>query len=451
MSRSSTTAITVVQHGYSLPDPSRITSWRMGAWSEETGYPAAVGFYKDRLSFAGTTEEPLKVWQSQSGDYTNNSISSPLVASDAVTVPIQANTIDPIYWLSEDGDQIVGTEAEIRRIGSDITTEAYGPENNKQDPAGMFGSNSAQPPDMEPLYYWGRYGFDLREPYFDTDRNRMSSRSISEISNHLYSNGVIGGTYQQYPSSVLWQWDSAGRLIGLTAEKDQQVYGFHKHTTAGGTIEWAETIKTSSYDETWLLVKREIDGSEVRYLEVLQAPFESEDIEDAWHLDCAVLYEGAAANTVSGLDHLEGETIIMSTNGADYQATVSGGEASLPDDVTGTKILCGLDVTARAKLLRPAVSAQDGSSVGRKMQVTDAYLDVYQTGSLRVGSDSTYLDEIILYRGGDPDDAPEPLKTGIVPCTAEMRWDEDGQLVIEVSGNKPATVLSANLNLSMEP
>lgn len=462
----SVTSATVVQirlYGQSFLDTSGLSLWRLGSWSKRTGWPETIGWHKNRLAFGGTDTEPLQVWESQTEDFTNFAVSQPLVASDAVSVPILSGQINKIKWLADDDDLVVGTSRAVRAIGKATAQEPYGPENVDQKPQTNFGTNGVAPIQIgSVLLHFGRFGTDMRELAYDFQADGRLSQSVSEIQSHLFRPGISGACYQQYPDSIVWPWDRTGRVIGFTYEREQQVFGMHRHrfgkeNTAGGEtvlygqVECMETIPGPDFDEVWMLVKREVNGQTKRYIEIMQKPFVDAAIEDAWHLDCALRYEGPPANTVLGLDHLEGEDVILYADGSDYPATVSGGEASLPNERTATKILVGLDVKARAKTLPPPVNARDGASMGRKIKITDARVSLFQTGSLRMGSDATMIDEQILYREGDPYDAPVPLRTGTIDADFEMRWDEDGQIVFEVSGGKPATILAVNYNVAMEP
>ena len=53
------------------PDASATTAtvnWRLGVWSDTTGWPAAVTFHQNRLAFAGPTDNPQRVDLSRTGD-----------------------------------------------------------------------------------------------------------------------------------------------------------------------------------------------------------------------------------------------------------------------------------------------------------------------------------------------------------------------------------------------
>jgi hypothetical protein len=447
----STTVVEIRLYGHSLLDTSGMSMWRLGSWSDRTGWPETIGWHKNRLAFGSTNEEPLQVWESQTEDFLNMTVSQPLVASDAVSVPILSGQMNKIKWLADDDDLLVGTSRAVRAIGKATAQDPYGPDNVDQRPQTNFGANGVSPIQIgSVILYFGRFGTDMRELAYNLQADGRVSQSVSEIQSHMFRPGISGACYQQYPDSIIWPWDQNGKAVGFTYEREQEVFGMHRHNF-GGVIECMATIPGVGFDEVWMLVRREINGQTKRYIEIMQKPFVDADIEDAWHLDCAVLYEGAPVNAVAGLDHLEGQSVILYADGSDYYTTVESGEVSLPNEQSASKILVGLDVKARAKTLPPPVNAQDGASMGRKIKITDAKVSLFQTGSLQVGSDDTAIDEQILYREGDDYGAPVPLRTGTIDADFEMRWDEDGQVVFEVSGGKPCTVLAVNYNVAMEP
>ncbi|MFN3247690.1 hypothetical protein [Roseibium album] len=447
----STTVVKVQVFGQTLLDTGGTTIWRLGAWSETTGWPSTVGWHKSRLAFAGTTAEPQKVWESQTEDFNNFQVSHTLVASDAVTVGILSGQVNRIQWLIDDNDLIVGTSRAVRAVGKATDGEAYGPDNVDQKPETNFGANGITPIKIgSVLLYFGPYGTDMREMAYDFSADGRLSQSVSEVQSHLFRNGIQGACFQQYPDSVIWAWDTTGAAIGYTYERQQQVHGMHRHTF-GGSIECMADLTGSIADEVWLIVQRAINGQVKRYIEIMQRPFLGGQIEDAWHLDCALLYSGAPASTVSGLDHAEGEDVVAYADGTDYPVTVSDGEITLPSGRTASKILVGFDVKATATTLPYPINSQDGSGMGRKMQIDDCKIAVFETGALKAGSEKTYMDELIHYEAGDAYGEPAPLKSEVLDQTIETRWQDGGQLGLEVSGGKPCTILALNFGRNAEP
>ncbi|CTQ53104.1 hypothetical protein LP7551_01625 [Roseibium album] len=450
-SRTSSTVVKVQLYGQSLLDTKAQTSWRLGSWSDTTGWPETIGWHKSRLAFAGTSEEPQKVWESQTEDYSNFSVSHVLQASDAVTAGILSGQVNRIQWLVDDNDLIVGTTRAVRALGKATDQDVYGPDNVDQRPQTNFGANKVSPIKVgSVLLYFGPYGTDMREMAYDFGSDGRVSQSVSEVQSHLFRSGIKGACYQQYPDSIIWQWDKAGKGIGFTYERQQEVYGMQRHDF-GGAVECMVDLSADQSDEVWMIVKRTINGQTRRYIEIMQRPFRSDQIEDAWHLDCASLYDGVAVNSLSGFGYLEGEDVTLFADGTDYPAKVIGGEVSLPNGQLAQKILVGFNVTARAKTLPFPINTQDGASLGRKMRVDNCSIAVLETGTLKVGADETYMDELIYYRAGDAAGAPAPLRSGVLDQTIETRWEDGGQLALEASGGKPSTILAINFGTDAEP
>jgi len=451
ISWTSATLVKVRVYGQSLPDTKAQSLWRLGAWSNETGWPATIGWHKSRLVFAGTNKEPQKIWESQTEDFTNFSVSHVLQASDAVTAGILSGQVNRIQWLVDDTDLIVGTSRAVRAVGKATDQDPFGPENVDQRPETNFGANSVSPIKVgSVLLYFGAYGTDMREMAYDLAADGRVSQSISEFQSHLFRAGISGACYQQYPDSIVWQWDRNGRGIGFTYERQQQIYGMHRHDF-GGVVDCLTDLSGDLADEIWLIVNRTINGEVKRYIEILQAPFSGGAAEDAWHLDCASKYEGQAVNTVTGLGYLEGMEVVLYADGTDYRTKVHQGSVNLPNGQTAEKILVGLDVTARAKTLPYPVSSQDGAATGRKMKIDSCRIAVLDTGTLKAGSDETYLDELIHYRAGDSSGEPAPLRTGILDRTIDTRWEDGGQLTLVAAGGKPSTILAVNFGRDLEP
>lgn len=89
--------------------------------------------------------------------------------------------------------------------------------------------------------------------------------------------------------------------------------------------------------------------------------------------------------------------------------------------------------------------------MGRKMRVDNCSIAVLNTGTLKAGSDETFLDELIYYRAGDPAGEPAPLRTGVLDQPIETRWEDGGQLTLAASGGKPCTILAVNFGRDAEP
>ena len=457
----SPTEIKIRLYRQALLDTDNITSFRLGAWSETTGWPTSIAWHRDRLAFAGTDEEPQTVWETESGDYASFRVHDKVEAADGISVGINAAQVNRINWMVDKDNLLLGTSKAIRTLAKERADDTYGPDNVRQHLETNFGANDIPPVVVGPsAIYFGRYGTEIREIAYDLNSNGLQSRSLTDVHADLFAGGLSGATYEQYPSSIIWGWARDGGVRGFTYEREQQVYGCHAHGF-GGEVLCARAIPgtlDSTSDEVWLLVRRHIDGRDRLYIELMQPPFAGGDIADAWHLDCAVRYEGEPANTISGLDYLEGEDVVLYADGFDYAGRVENGGASLPNGLKSQKILIGKNVAAVGVTLPWPANAKDGSSMGRKMWASDTYLAVRDTGTLRVGphvygapaADPSCFDELIEIEDGE-DVSRAPLRTRAIHALVDGEWHSGGQLVFGASGGRPCTVLAVNINIEGEP
>ena len=182
-------------------------------------------------------------------------------------------------------------------------------------------------------------------------------------------------------------------------------------------------------------MKRTINGSTVRFIEY---------IDDSIFVDSGLSYSGVSATTLSGLSHLEGETVSIVGDGAVFpDATVSSGSVTLPSAVTSAYI--GLAYTTEIETLAPEVPQRDGASFGKKKSWNRIILNLYQTLGISVNDK-----QLIFRTGGDPMDSAPPVFTGQYDVT-NLGWKEaDATITIKQEQPLGMTLISltGELNVS---
>ena len=104
--RNSTTVV-VVTVNQNFGGTTAETKWRLGSFSETTGFPTAVAFYEQRLFFAGTTDQPQTLFGSKSGDYENHTPGT--LDADPVIYTLATDQVNAIRWLSPGKVMAIGT------------------------------------------------------------------------------------------------------------------------------------------------------------------------------------------------------------------------------------------------------------------------------------------------------------------------------------------------------
>ena len=290
---SSTTSVTanVVSR---LPDSSLAGEhrWSEGAWSDERGHPGAVTIHQQRITWAKSPSFPERMWLSESGKYRDHAVSKPVVDSDALDLTLGTKKVNAIQWIESVGGLVVGTsEAEWRVSGSDGGALTA---NSKDTIPGSFsGSASIQPVGIgNTLLFVQRHGKIVRELIYAWESQSFSGEELTILAEHLTRDyGIVRMAFQRQPYKVLWCVREDGILLGLTYHKEHDVWGWHRHDTAG-LVEDVSVINGIGQDEVWFINQRNINGADVRYMEVMADFFKADDTTDATFLDACKTHDG---------------------------------------------------------------------------------------------------------------------------------------------------------------
>lgn len=433
----SSTVVTIKVHGHAFPTLSPMANWAMGAWSAETGYPACVGFYNGRLCFARTRTQPQTVWMSRVEDFTNFGVSDPLEPDDAIDATIRAEQINEVKWLAESTDLIVGTTSSIRTIGPTASTSAFSTTNIQQKRETNYGASDVQPVRVgQTALYSGFYRVDAREIAYSFEFNGYVSTDLSILSEHLPGrNRIAYMAYQQSPASVVWMATDTGVMFGMTYERDQEVVAFHKHEflPSGAKVTSVATIPGSEGDEVWLVIERVINAQTVRYIERLSSGIaDTGSLASATFLDSHLAYSGPSTSTLSGLSHLEGQSVYVWNGSKQGPYTVSAGSITIGVPITAG--IVGLPYTATMETLSPEAAAAQGTAQTREGRISEVFLRLNSSMNGKIGPSDGLLETIDYTKSttnaGGYGTGTAPF-TGDVRVPISMSWNRQKRLKIE--------------------
>jgi len=147
-----------------------------------------------------------------------------------------------------------------------------------------------------------------------------------------------------------------------------------------------------------------------------------------------------ATTSVSGLWHLEGESVVGLANGYVTGAlTVTNGTVTLPN--TASRVAIGLKYTATVKTLRLDNATPLDTVQGRTKKLTRLTIRLENTMGLLHGPDLTHLRAA---KFGLPSLYGQELSmiTGDKDVTLSPSWNKNGQIVIQQQDPLPVTILS---------
>jgi hypothetical protein len=452
-----TTSVTADILGQDASATTATKSWRLGLYSETTGYPSAITFFQNRVVLCGSASRPDRYDLTASGGYSDAeftfSPSDPdgTVTDDAgINGTLQSGQVNAIQWAdTDDRGLVIGTRSREWIVRPSTTNEVLTPSNAKADPFSSIGSSAVRPVRAENgTIFVQRSRRKVLDVIYSFERDQLKPRDLTITSDDITISGVCEMSFQQEPLNVVWMRLTNGKLVGLTYYPDENVYAFHPHII-GGTDSKVVSISTipsasADRDELWMIVERTINGVTRKYVEYMTRYYESDiGISNAFHVDSGLSYSGAATGTVSGLDHIEGETVNVLVDGKTHpQLTVSNGAIELLNNVTASTIQVGLPNTWCLVTQRIEAGAKDGTAQGKTKRITRFVVRLLETLGLHYGESKTSFDEydfnlnkeydedIVLFTG-DTESLPFP-----------DGYNQDGKIYMGHDGAHPACVLA---------
>ena len=403
-------------------------------------YPGAVGLYQQRLMLARTDSNPQTIWASRTGNFASMAVASPPRDDDSIELTIDARQVNEIRHLVAMDQLLVFTSGTEWVLGSGSNSDAITPTSLKTKLQGYRGCSEVPPLVIgHAILYIQRNGAAVREMEYSLQVDGLATTDISVLSNHMFrEHSIIEWAYQQTPDSVVWCVRDDGVMLGFTYLKEHEVWAWHRHTT-NGTFESVCTIDGATQDDVYLVVKRHINGQDVRYIERMAPRLPGKSLVEGVFLDSSLTYRGTAADTISGLEHLEGETVNALADGNVVEdLTVTNGEITLPFEAAVVHV--GLPYTADLETLRLEFDAGQGTMQGRKKQISKLTLRLESTRGLVAGPDVNNLTEL-KWRQGEDYNAPTDLFTGDKDLNISPRWNTVGRIFIRQTYPLPVTVL----------
>ena len=193
--------------------------------------------------------------------------------------------------------------------------------------------------------------------------------------------------------------------------------------------------------QLYLLVKRYVNGSTRRFVEFL-TNFEFGEAQDnAFFVDSGLTYDDVPTSTISGLDHLEGETVSILADGATHaDKTVSGGNITL--DRTAQKVHVGLNYNSILQTLRIEAGSQQGVAQSKIKRINEITVRLHKTLGVEVGGDLDNMENIPFRSSAAIMGSPIDLFSGDKKIELRDDYNTDGHVFVRQSQPLPLTVLS---------
>jgi len=411
--------------------------------------PSCVSFFEQRLVFAGTNNNPQSLWFSKSGDYEN--FTTGTNAGDAMIYTIASNQVNRVRYLKSQRTLVVGTTGGEFTVSADGTDASITPTNIAIKRQSSYGSADVDALTVgNAVLFLQKAKRKIRELAYNFDVDGYIAPDLTILNDAVTTSGINEMAYQQEPDSIIWCVRDDGVLAGLTYQRSENVVAWHRHIFGGefdGGNAVCESVATISgdltEDELWVIVKRTINGSTKRYVECFSSfDFDETDAEDFKFLDSFLTYDGSATTSISGLDHLEGETVSILADGATHaDKTVSSGAITL--DRSTTKAVVGLKYDSVLQTMRIEGGAAEGTAQGKTKRISKVVLRLFETVGAKVGPALDNLETVPFRSSSDPMDTPvSTLIAGDKEIEFRDDYNTDGFVVVKQDQPLPLSILA---------
>lgn len=467
-------------------------------WDATRGYPRAVGVYQQRLVLGSTTAQPQTFWMSETGF--PNKIGVGSGDADAIQATLGGEELGRITWIASGRELAFGTiGGEVTFKGNTPATleqtgsTAYGSDlqnvavvNNEI----LFLQQSGKK--IRTL----RYSFD-DDNYIGDDLLFLSEHLAEDTIDHfifaqepdlrLYAVTATGdmlvGVYQREQQTIGWSkfttdgdyisvntiarggrnevWVVVQRYINGTTANYVELFdesdGLNPEdafvdsylTRTGKTVtaitqaaDGQLTITGHGFSGGESVIVHNVKGmTEINGLLGTVAVVDPNNITLGINTSSFTKYRSGGeaferVTSISGLDHLEGETVSISADYAVHPSkTVSSGAITL--DYKSGQVVIGIPYTTTIKTLRPEISSQEGSYQARRLSIVETALRLYNSATPTVNGGFRPARS-----GGDLMDSPTPLVTGDVEYPITGGWDNKGQITIVAGDPLPMMLLA---------
>jgi hypothetical protein len=344
--RSSTTVVVCTRLSDATPSATTATEvWRLGSWSDTTGYPKAIAYHQQRLFFAGTTDEPNTIWGSAIDDFTNFTPGTD--DSDAVKFVVAGKRND-IYWMKASDRLRIGSAGGIQTLWGGSTTSSITPTNVDADNEETIRCKRLNPIDLGKVTLFAqRSGKVLRELSFDAiETDGLVAPDVTLVSEDILGNpgdttdvGVKQMAFQREPVPTVWCVKDNGQVAGLTYSRETETVGWHNHIIGGDTAVSAKSVVSipgTGQDRVWFINQRTINGTVRQYIEQMNTNFRGTTVKNAKFADSFIYTSGEepaatltpAATTGSSITFTAGSAVFAATDvGRIIQNGQYGGKA----------------------------------------------------------------------------------------------------------------------------
>ena len=359
----------------------KVDSYSFGAWNEKYGYPRTVGFFQDRLIFAGTKTQPYVLWMSKTGDYNNFSVekdSGTVTDDSAICLSFISRQQAEIKHICPASDLFVLTDSNEWIVSGGSTVTPSKCTNKAQT---FRGCTEVEPISIgSRLIYVQKRSQTVRDMAYSFETDSYDGMDLTLLAKHLLrGKTIVDAAYMQDPDSRLYFVRSDGEIICLAYINDQKVYAWSHIITKGKYLSVC-TVAAEETDEVYTAVER--NGK--TYIEKMGTDKDSKDPKDYIMTDCSKVLTFDEPDDAASVDWITGTVSVLADGKFFENVEIKEGTVTLPTKVS--YMIIGYPYRMTIELPNVEIQAQNGTMQGRYKNVRTVSLRLLHTLGGSIGN-----------------------------------------------------------------
>ena len=418
--------------------------WQKCQWNDTDGWPTAVALSEGRLWWSGKNG----IWGSVSDDY--EGFSDDVVGdSGVINRTIGIGPVDVINWIIPLQRLLIGSPGNEFVAKSSSLDEPLTPTNFNIKVSSNQGSSGVQAVRLDKsCLYVQRGGTRIFEISTQQD-GEYGSVDITTLCPEITTAGVKRIAIQRQPETRIHCVLDDGTVALAIYDKNENVLSWQSIETDGDVLDVCILPRSdgTTEDAVYYATQRNIDG--YVFLEKWSLESDCQGSTLNKQADSFTTYSGVSTSTITGLNRLEGKTVVVWGNGKDLGSyTVSGGSITLTEAVTSAII--GLSYTAQWKSSKLAYAAGLGTALTQKKRISQLGVILRNTHyqGLKYGKNFTTMYNLPLVSRG----AITPADTVHSVLDSESfsfpgDWDTDSRLFLQAQAPRPCSILAGIISV----
>lgn len=385
------------------------------AWSNTRGWPVAGTFHGGRL-FMGGGPRPATLWGSRVGEFFDF---EPLTGLDdePVEVTLDSDGLNAIVNIMSLRDLLIFTTGgEFVEGNKPITPNNIAP---------VLQTRRGSEPGSQVLELEGaalfvqKKGKAIREFYFTDSEGAYVAENLTLLASHLINSPLDfvkrrASSTSENDLLVVVNGDGTARVCSII--RSQEIVAWSRITTNGTFIACG-----LDDDVIYFIVKREIDGGDVYFLE----RFNQDHV-----LDASIRVTAGLPTDEVTAAHLPSEEVTVFTDDADLgEITLDGSGEGTIDREAQTYYEIGFNHVPDVISMPIEQDFQEGTTIGRLKRIVEATLELKDTTYIEVNGNRVSFRQF----GSDLLDQPPPKATGRFKEEGILGYNDKAQLRITQS------------------